>query len=67
MPNFTIEEYSCGETLDPQKPAYIGIGENILKATLDEFFKLHAKMSNQVRRFKRQQQILEAKSYESSC
>jgi hypothetical protein len=56
---YPIEALVYGETSDPTKPAYIAIGGNCIKATIDEFFKVHQKSINQARRFGRQLKVKE--------
>ena len=65
MNEYPIEALVYGETSDPMKPAYIAIGGNCIKATIDEFFKVHQKSINQARRFGRQLKVKESRQDES--
>lgn len=60
MTYYNIEDLVIGETMDPQYPAYIAIGQNAIKATTSEFATFDYRVSNQNRRFGRQVQIREA-------
>ena len=64
MTYYNIEDLVIGETMDPQFPAYIALGDNAIKATTSEFAAFDIRVSNQNRRFGRQQQVREANNDE---
>ena len=59
MTYYNIEDLVIGETMDPQYPAYIAIGDNIIKGTTSEFATINRRVGNQHRRFARQSQVKE--------
>ena len=65
MTYYNIEDLVIGETFDPQNPAYIAIGNNIIKGTTSEFAIINRRVSNQHRRFARQSQVKESRQDES--
>ena len=65
MTYYNIEDLVIGETMDPQYPAYIAIGNNIIKGTTAEFATINRRVGNQQRRFGRQLQLKESRQDES--
>ena len=59
MTYYTIHDLVIGETGDPDEPALVGIGPSVIKTTLSEFNFAVSMMTNQNRRFGRQQQLRE--------
>jgi hypothetical protein len=58
---YQFEDLIIGETMDPQLPAYIAIGDNIIKGTTSEFAAINRRVGNQHRRFARQSQVKESR------
>jgi hypothetical protein len=59
MTYYTIDDLMVGETGDPNLPAFIAIGDNIIKATYGDYGLAAGMFANQKRRFGRQQQLIE--------
>ncbi len=59
MTYYTIKDFVIGETGDPEFPAYVGFTEHAMKTTHGDFGLALAMMTNQQRRFGRQQQLRE--------
>ena len=59
MTYYTIDDLMVGETGDPNLPAFIAIGDNIIKATYGDYGLATGMFANQKRRFGRQQQLIE--------
>jgi hypothetical protein len=59
MTYYTIHDLVIGETGDPDHPALVGVGPSVIKTTQSEFNVAVAMMTNQNRRFGRQQQLKE--------
>jgi hypothetical protein len=60
---YQFEDLIIGETMDPQLPAYIAIGDNIIKGTISDYIIFDQRVSNQRRRFARQSQVKEIKHH----
>ncbi len=54
---YTINDLVIGETGDPDQPALVGVGPSVIKTTHSEFNVAVSMMTNQNRRFGRQQQL----------
>lgn len=59
MTYYTIKDFVIGETGDPEFPAYVGFTDHAMKTTHNDFGLAVAMMTNQQRRFGRQQQLKE--------
>ena len=55
--NYSIDDFRFGETLNSDKPFYMAIDTNVICGSIDDLISIVSKLANQVRRFKRQQQI----------
>ena len=59
MTYYTIQDFIVGESGDPAFPAFVGLGPCAMKTTYTDYGFLVAMMTNQNRRFGRQQQLKE--------
>ena len=55
--NYSIDDFRFGETLNSDQPFYMAIDTNVICGSIDDLISIVSKLANQVRRFKRQQQI----------
>jgi hypothetical protein len=55
--NYTIDDFRFGETLKSDQRFFMAIDTNVIYGSIDDLISIVSKLGNQVRRFKRQQQI----------
>lgn len=66
MTYYNIEDLVIGETMDPQFPAYMAFGDNVIKGTISQLTAFKRRVGNQLRRFARQSQVKESKEHGQS-
>jgi hypothetical protein len=54
---YTVSDFRFGETLNTEHPFFMAIDTNIIYGSIDDLISIVSRLGNQVRRFKRQQQI----------